>query len=53
MLRIAPFSAKVPPGLRPRPQARLGGDQALKATTFWVCSPRPSMPKRITSPRFK
>jgi hypothetical protein len=27
--------------------------QSLKATTFWCCSPRPSMPSVITSPRFK
>ena len=28
-------------------------DQSLKATTFWRCSPNPSIPKVITSPRFK
>jgi hypothetical protein len=27
--------------------------QALNATTFWRCSPRPSMPRVITSPRLR
>jgi len=39
--------------LKPLPQRQSHTHQALKATTFWVCSPRPSMPRCITSPRFK